>query len=408
MADVKESKPSSFRLLVLAPSTKIISPTEELSKSDQAPQSSIRSVFSPFLTGLTGSAPSEDLTTFAGYTSHSPLCIRNKYYSADVTLWCDELPHPSMFSHEQGESDLEQWTQQMLSAEAKEAREVIGGIILVLSYADIPEITAVTQRAQVEEYMKYIKAANELRDLIEDECGRDLTTVVVVQDMTPKAAAVRKADREEVASTTSFAETLEETCVSEYGIFGWDVVAWRPETESSKVNTEVVETSAGLPYDRTDQRRNEYGEQVGMARIVEVLEQTNWSASIVEAENEEGYGLLSTDDIVDSDDDSSVPGYKPKFTPPSNGDKDIVAQQSDEFQREIMGLHFALEEQIQQQTGDEPDKGDDLQVEQLAGLMDRIIATKEAAVDMSKEDREKFARREVSKIMHEMRWHEQL
>ena len=122
----------------------------------------------------------------------------------------------------------------------------------------------------------------------------------------------------------------------------------------------------------------------------------------MDIENEEGYGLLSADGIVDSDDDSSVPGYNPRFTLPSNGHQDIVAQQSDEFQREIMGLHFALEEQIQQQAGNEPDKGDDLQVEQLAGLMDRIIATKEAAADMSKEDREKFARREVSKIMHEM------
>ncbi|KAK5952096.1 hypothetical protein OHC33_006983 [Knufia fluminis] len=394
MPPSKEPTHSGLRLLVLAPSTGQYQPETNPAETRESLGRDGNELLSTFLTGLTGSAPSKDLTTFAGYTSHPPLQLRNKYYAADVTLWCDELP---------ANPDLEQWTKQMLSAEAKEAREVIGGIVVVFSHVQTAETTHDAQKDDVEELIGYIKALNELRELIEDESGRDLATAAVVQDMTPKAAAMRRAEREGGSGITSFAETLEEVCVSDYGIFGWDIVAWQPESAlSSEDDIDADKPTGGAAVDQPEQSKNEYGERIGMGRILEVLEQTDWSAPIRDAGADDGYGLLSTEDLLDSDDEFTVPSLKPKINIQNNGTKDVVSEQSDEFQREIMGLHFALEEQRQQQTADDQGSGDDLEVEQLAGLMERAIATREAAAEMSKEDREKFARREVSRMMRDM------
>jgi len=401
MAPTKEPTASDLRLLVLAPSAERDQIQEKSPNAEGTSYRDSKELLSAFLEGLTGSAPSNDLTTLAGYTSHPPLRIQNKYYAADVGLWCDELPHVTAPAQKQESPDLDQWTEQMLSAEAKEAREVIGGIILVLPHVHTPEATRENQKLDAEKYMRYIKPVNELRDSIEDESGRDVATVVVVQDMTPKA--MRRAEREGAAGITSFTETVEETCLSGHGIFGWDIVPWQPQFVLSSKDEVNAEKSSDRPqHDLNERSRNEYGERIGMARILEILEQTNWSAAINDADGDEGYGLLSTDDILDSDDEFMVPGLKPKINLQPNGTKDAVTEQSDEFQREIMGLHFALEEQSQQQTGDDRDSGDDLQVEQLAGLMDRVMASRDAAADMSRADREKFARREVSKIMREM------
>lgn len=403
MSNNMEAKASGLRLLILVPPSGIFQGVEGSSPAEQIPDGDTKTLFSLFLTKLTGSAPSQDLSAFAGYTSHPPLRIQNKYYSARITLWCDELPASTASTQKQGTPDLAQWTQQMLSVEAKEAREVIGGIVVILPYVHAAETAQTLQKLKAETFIHYIKAVNKLRELIEDETGRDVATVVAVQDMTPKAAAMRRAEREGATGITAFTETLEETCVSDHGIFGWDVVAWQPEIELSPTCHAGAENIPGAPqHDLVERPRNEYGEQTGMARIIEILEQTNWSASLTDAEADEGYGLLSTDDILESDDEFGAPGLKPRFSLQSRGHKDIVGQQSDEFQREIMGLHFALEEQSQQHTDVPLDRGDDQQVEQLIGLMDRVVATREAAAELSKEDREKFARRQVGRIMREM------
>jgi len=403
MSNNMEAKASDLRLLILAPSIGITQSEDGPSRTQPLPDGDTRALFSLFLTKLTGSAPSQDLSTFAGYTSHSPLHIENKYYSAAVTLWCDELPASTASAQSNENSDLAQWTKQMLSSEAKEAREVIGGIVIILPYAHTADITQTMQKLKAGTFIQYIVAVNELRDLIEDESGRDVATVVAVQDMTSKAAAMRIAEREATTGMDTFTETLEEMCVSDHGIFGWDIVAWQPEVELSPAPQGGVENTLSTPQDDLAERpRNEYGEQTGMGRVLEVLEQTNWSAPLADAEADEGYGLLSTDDILGSDDEFDAPGLKPRFSLRPKGDRDIVGQQSDDFQREIMGLHLALEEQKQQHSDVPLDDGDGLQVDELTGLMDRVMATREAAAELSKEDREKFARREVSRIMREM------
>ena len=126
---------SELRLLILAPaatskSTKVASSSDALSTS----QTEASSLLFFFLQALTGVAPSRDLTTFAGYTSHAPLSIKNKYYAANINIWCDELPSDQPLHDEDGDVELARWTDIMLSEEAKEVREVIGSIIIVLPF----------------------------------------------------------------------------------------------------------------------------------------------------------------------------------------------------------------------------------------------------------------------------------
>lgn len=86
MPPIEEPTPSSLRLLVLAPSTEEPQTKVEDSNTGNTLHKDANGLLSTFLTGLTDSAPSKDLTTFAGYTSHPPLQLRNQYCPADVTL----------------------------------------------------------------------------------------------------------------------------------------------------------------------------------------------------------------------------------------------------------------------------------------------------------------------------------
>src|SRR4051812_11683760 len=84
-----------------------------------SPTSQSISIIPPLLTSLTGtpiqnppqqntkSTPPDDAspnpetsppttttttTTFAGYTTHAPLSLSTKYYTAEIPLWVDEIP----------------------------------------------------------------------------------------------------------------------------------------------------------------------------------------------------------------------------------------------------------------------------------------------------------------------------
>lgn len=352
---------SDLRLLILAPSD----PHEGLGDEPGNPNhpSTASPLFSNFLTALTKTEPSGDVETFAGYTTHPPLIVRTKYYEAKTTIWCDIVPLPSV----EGDSTSE-WLTNMQSEEAAEVREVIGGIVILLPYNYSFNDT--------KSYCKLLAEVNTVREAIEDDTGRDLATVVVIQDMTPRVAAERNTNS--TTGLADFTQKLEDAYVSEYGIFGWDIVPWQPNEEDNTIT-------------------NEYGEKVGMPRVIEVLEQIDWSAH-VSTSNEPGHELTSLDDLFNDVDEDDL---NPKARPIRAND-DIVASQSQDFQRELMGLHFALEGQSKKEGG-EAESGDELEVDQMLGLMSRAVEIRQEGAELPKDEREKFARREVAKLMREMK-----
>lgn len=279
MASVlSESTPSALRLLILAPTT---SPTS-------------KPPFPSVLEALTGATPSKDVTSFAGYTSHPPLQLRTKYYQSDVSIWCDELPLPgpissddSLLEHQSSEglagaqtndtidgdatleastSTLEEWKEQMLSSAAGEVRTVIGGLVLILP------ISTVSISETPDSLTALIEAVHALREAIEDDnYGRDIASVLILQGSSPTV----KQDK-----LDGLMEKLEEVCLSDKGILGWDFVAWDGQL------IDQVEGSG-------PQERNEYGEQTGIKRVLEVIQGIDWSA-VPDGDNDDddgGFGI---------------------------------------------------------------------------------------------------------------------
>lgn len=375
---------SSFRLLILAPSS---------------PSPSSIPPFPAILEAITGAKPSDEISSFAGYTSHPPLRLKTKYYTSDVSIWCDELPvtsKPEVRGRSTSEgpgpaetgsdakeatagdlesSTLEEWKDQMLSPEAAEVRAVIGGIVLILP------VFSLSSSSIPEAYIPLVEAVHALREAVEDESyGRDVASAVVVQSMSPTVK------HDKLLEAT---ESFEDVCLSDRGILGWDFVTW---------NGEVRDEVAG------EDIKNEYGERLGIQRIIQVLEGIDWSASAGLETGEDDFNF----DDPDEEDASSSAASTHLFGRARFSGLDF------ELQREMMELKMSMLQEEEEDKGEHEDAGapqesrspgaedDDDQVEQLQVLMERVVAIREAGAEMPKEERERFAKREIGRIMREM------
>ncbi|KKY18905.1 putative small nuclear ribonucleoprotein sm d3 [Phaeomoniella chlamydospora] len=354
--------------------------------------------------------------------------IRTQYYNADVGIWVDEIPYSiqkasapasdakniDLADDRPSESEdvpsLSSYKSLLLSSEAKEVRDVIGGIILTLpaptwtSNSGGDDTTKFEEecRFAVREYVDFITAVTEIRDEIEGERGNDVAGVIA---LTPSMDQTNNRGKisQEILDTLV---TIWEEAMLEQGIFGWDIVAWQtyPGHEA-----------------RSQDATNEYGEKLGIPRIIEVLEAIDWLSG--------SSGLSGSAVDVQSDDGSEDDGPL-RF---SNGPEDDM-----EIRREMMGLSMAIRYPEHDQSDEEfgPDMqpegstlqglisgsvkaqddtfprtfdlpgfdiGDeDLKIESLPGLMDRVLAIREQAAGMSKQEREKYARREIERLMGEL------
>jgi hypothetical protein len=168
----------------------------------------------------------------------------------------------------------------------------------------------------------------------------------------------------------------------ERGVLGWEFVGW-----DGKVPEEDGDAH------RPGELRNAFGERMGMERVKELLEAVDWSARGGGPDEQDiDAGFLS------SDDEGGPFGV------------DGIKRQGQELEREMMGLKLAM-------RGQDPDEEDAkrhgapahdmeeyeaLKVEQLPRLLERVVAIRDAGADMNKADREKFAKREVERIMRDL------
>jgi hypothetical protein len=410
---------SSLRLLILSPPPRL-------------PYSP--SPFPSVLEALSGTHPTQDQATsgFAGYTQHPPLPLRTKYYDADVGIWCDEVPLPLTIGNDptkqqnvltsdgatevpappgqptqiggqnrdldvfggtgasattganSADADIDAnappslsvWRTTMLSEPAREVREAIGGILLALPLPlTFPVHTSASpsKRGPSQDYLEIIEAVNELRELIEEEnYGREVPAMVLVM-------ATGKGVGEDDLDTTI--EKLETVMLEERGVIGWDFVGWDGEVGEG-----------GVAAGRLDGERNAYGERIGIDRVKALLEAVDWSAP---------GGSLKGDDFdlgfLSSDEEGGTSGV------------DGIKRQGQELEREMMGLKLAM---MNQESGEEGEahyvpsqdtEGDeDVKIDQLPGLLERVVAIREAGTEMSKADRERFAKREVERIMKDL------
>lgn len=387
-AEPSPAKTSALRLLILAPSS---DPTAT-------------PPFHSLLEGITGARPSEDVVSFAGYTSHPPVKLRTKYYSSDVHIWCDEVPasedpaeqiqdpkepasHGTSLStsgenedpvkddaedaDEAGTPTLAEWREQMLSPAASDVRAVIGGIILLLPISSPPSSSL------LESYAALVEAIQALRDALEDEgYGREVASIVVFQSTSTR---VRQDKLNEAM------DQFEERCLTDRGFLGWDYVAWDGEVHPQESDEAAKET------------RNEYGEKTGIHRVIEVLEGVQWSAPANFSHHDGELDIGGLD--IEGDEEAGSFGNMVASNSFPGLDHDL--------QREMMELSFSLGNQ----QGTDPEhthasrdvpEDEDIQVEQLPRLMERILAIREAGSELPKVEKEQFAQREVARIMREM------
>ncbi|OJD11991.1 hypothetical protein AJ78_07349 [Emergomyces pasteurianus Ep9510] len=352
-------------------------------------------------------------STFAGYTTHSPLRIETKYYSADIPIWVDELPFPSsnttVSSLSQPHSDESRsreadsqsrqpshysstaWKSEFLSDEAREVRDVIGAVVVCIERPvatpsapapdDTPDISRDREhRSKILQGIKeLLGAVAEVRNRIEEERGGGGEVpglvVLVGRDEGGNAAGGNVngkgngmggvgngGDDGELEQIAEFSARWWEEELSEMGHIELEVVAWDPKGEER------------------DDKRNIFGELQGMSRIREVLQTNEWAST--------GQGELSTDILLDSEGENGF-------------DKE-----ASELEREMIGLRLAIEKEGDQTGASEPDiKSDDeneLEVEKLNGLMLRMQAIKDMAAELPEVERKGFAVKAINDIMKDI------
>ncbi|KAK2740660.1 hypothetical protein FQN57_006030 [Myotisia sp. PD_48] len=404
-----------------------------------APNSESHATIPALLLRLTGAAP--DLSqhkslessapipisppSFAGYTTHTPLQLRTKYYAAEIPIWVDEVPThiiPPSNCHSAGEEAVESseqvdltldpavWKQGFLSDEAREVRDAIGAIIICVQRPKPPDPLLTSDNGINQEDEQARNTPNTIKEY-EDVFHasvrriRDLATVVgevknqieeergEVGDVPALIVLVGEEDDEQHPQKKGSGglEALGEDETDgylgnsiEFGINWWDEelnptgIGSGPETIGWNPRRNVQEVSG---------RRNEFGERMGIERVLEVLETHQWSSS--------------------SADDTYLDGISdPDLLRGLTEDLDGFSLEATELEDEMAGLRFAIRNGAQDDSvgGGEVDTidEDDLSVEQLEALMTRVQGIRDMAVDIPEAERKKFAAKAIADLMKDI------
>ncbi|KAE8145741.1 hypothetical protein BDV25DRAFT_62687 [Aspergillus avenaceus] len=365
------------------------------------PSSHSESTIPPLLHSLTGTRPATDVTSFAGYTTHAPLALRTKYYETDVPIWVDEIPldssspsssnppsNPDPTSTQdpdQGQDQEnikekekvtpQQWKTEFGSPEAKVVRDALGAIVIVLRNLDPVTTTNadedIESRADYVAIRGFLEAVGSVKSVMDEEggMGEVLGMVVLVGGngsipLIPStlrtasgstAAAAAGGDGDVDESEEVFSGSWWEDRLYDLGLLGFEVVCWNPRDLSG------------------EERRNGFGELMGMPRIKEVLETHDWNAvEMDEEEDELERRLLGLED------------------------DDGFDLEVNELEREMVGLRFAME------NGDDGPLGGEMEVESMDALMVRMKAIKDMSDELPEHERKRFAAKAVRDIMKEL------
>lgn len=290
------SMPNPRRLLILSPTS-------------QSPE-----LIPPFLHSLTGSPVTEPptpaatdrdrdpsgaapATTFAGYTTHPPLRIQNKYYTAEIPIWVDEIglstdaggdgQDPAHAGTEPGaRTGSAAWKSEFLSQDAGVVRDAIGGIVLCVAnpghYSSSSLQSGTGRRAaggptessdnDVLALKDLIRDIGQVKARIEEERDSigDVVGLVVLAPRSPLPLNPTDTGRDTgddiiddlVGSDPGdepFSTAWWEDQLSDLGILDFEIVAWHPRQENAGRNQ-----FGGLSiYLRISLRQANYGRTPG-------------------------------------------------------------------------------------------------------------------------------------------------
>ncbi|KAL2835130.1 alpha and gamma adaptin binding protein p34-domain-containing protein [Aspergillus cavernicola] len=406
-----------------------------------SPSTHSHTLIPSLLKALTGHAVAESQQSqshsqsFAGYTTHPPLKIQNRYYTAEVPVWVDEIPTSTLSTGtdtstitpeqpQQQQQPLEpesvtanpessnpetppsQWAREFSSAEAKIVRDAIGAVMICIRNPSptlsIPvfegqenqnqneTVVKDENRADVRALKTFIHAIGDVRALIEEERGEiggvpGLLVLGGKRDTGKEEKKDKKAKKEggsedldlDLEIGDGFDEPFSipwwEDQLCEMGLIGFEVVEW---------DGTVSEMEEG------EGKRNQYGELQGMRRIKEVLETHEWAG---DEDTDTGTGLPGDDDDLERE----LLGL--------DGEGDGFNAEVNELEREMVGLRFTIGRGGEGQGEDEDDEGDEeIRVDAVEALLMRMRAIKDMSDELPENDRKRFAAKAVRDIMKEM------
>ncbi|KAL4872912.1 hypothetical protein BDV12DRAFT_113187 [Aspergillus spectabilis] len=398
------------RLLILSPSSHSLSLIPSLLKT---------------LTGHAANLPAQ-AQSFAGYTTHPPLRIENRYYSAEVPIWVDEIPitNTDVTTTESGsisdigatkgtaaELDLGagpgpstneepsgQWAREFSSSEARVVRDAIGAVMIVVENPRVKgifglegggshgkETENVDDRDDVHALKAFIRAIGDVRALIEEE-REEMGAVPGILILGGKKDVKRKVEKKTKRGEGEGSDLDFDTGAELDGGIDDDPfsVGWWEDQlcELGLIGYEVVEWD-GTQAENETEERNKYGELQGMRRIKEVLETHEWAA-----DEEPETGLPDDADDLERELlalDNEGSGFN---------------MEVNELEREMVGLRFAI---ARGGGGDDDEEGDEeIRVDAVEALLARMRAIKDMSDELPEKDRKRFAVKAVSDIMKEI------
>ncbi|KAJ5669415.1 Alpha/gamma-adaptin-binding protein p34, partial [Penicillium macrosclerotiorum] len=342
-------------------------------------------------------------TSFAGYTTHSPLRLATKYYSAEIPLWVDEIPLAST------DVVASQWRTEFLSDEAEIVRDAVGALVVC---AQKPESSTapdaldsnIARRPDIRALLDLMRDVGAVKGRIDEERGGvgDVPGVFVllgsrkagVSVSTATAPSHRDAesalgvDQEDLgdgAIDVPLSVAWWEEQLFELGLFGWEIIEWDPQDQGS------VKT------------RNMFGELEGMPRIKEVLETHDWSAA---------GGLQDLDPEADSGFDFDDDLEKELLSFDRSMHTRGFGQEVQELEREMFGLRMAIERggEFGDNEEVEEDEDEELKVESIEGLMlqnslqlgTNADTDEDMGAELPENERKKFAAKAVQNIMRDL------
>ncbi|CRG83114.1 hypothetical protein PISL3812_00462 [Talaromyces islandicus] len=398
-----DSKPKTIsnprRLLIVTPTTVTATLPFSIDPINTIP---------PLLSALTGEAVNEDnlaqiavkpesdaneettqktKTSFAGYTTHAPLHIETRYYTADVSIWVDEID-ASEKTEEEG-----QWKTEFLSDEAQVVRDALGALLVCArnpvmpskaipaeAYDHSPGEGGNKNSKHAEIIKNTVRIINEVKQKTEEErdggMGEVPGLLVLLADNSSTTAKHTKEqggggddDDFQPEQVEPFSAAWWEDTLYEMGIIGFEVVLWDP------ASSETVTA------------RNEFGELQGLPRIKEVLSALEWGSPSIDDDDDDG----TKDFLADMEGDGGL------------------GLEVGQLEREMMGLRFAIHNNGHDNDNDDDDTNNDndggeseLQVDDLEALMMRMRAIKDMSADLPEAQRKAFAAKAVRDIMREL------
>jgi hypothetical protein len=329
---------------------------------------------------LTGTHPSpnpspspeqETADTLAG-TTHL-LSLATNYYTASVPIWLDLIASPA------------EWSASFLSAEAKEVLDVLGGVIVVFS---LPSASS-------------------------SSLGSDsASTLGTSSSQTPPAQTSPEGKGRDGHEQVKQLVTHVGNVVREgLGGWEWDGVSlavgigegedaeldeWEDLCAQSGLEFVHVPRLGGGDTGKGEQKngRNEFGERMGMSRIVEALEANDWSGGGMGGDGED-------EEEEDHEDDRAAKG------------KGLLGdEEDDEFDPERLGFGFDREDFVGLRQaiwgggggrdGEEEEEVGEDDVQKLERMMMKLQAVRDASAGLPEEQRKRMAARAVGEVMKEL------